>query len=60
MADFGRRLDELRAAGKASAVCQALEEHLAQGMAGKWEAQVRAAGQRPPARQSVLRRLFGA
>jgi hypothetical protein len=59
MADFGRRLDALRAAGKAPAVCQALEEHLAEGMAGKWLTPLHATDQPKAPRVRLLRRILG-
>jgi hypothetical protein len=59
MADFGRRLDELRAAGKAPAVCQALEEHLAEGMAGKWLPQTSATTKHRASDGNLLRRVLG-
>jgi hypothetical protein len=59
MADFGRRLDELRTAGALPAVCQALEEHLAEGMASKWEARETPTDKQSRMLRNPFRRLMG-
>jgi hypothetical protein len=51
VADYQRRLDALRTAGRDPAVCQALEEHLALGMNPRFTA-----GKPPPAPTVPLRR----
>jgi hypothetical protein len=58
MAEYRRRLEALTALGTAPEICAVLEEHLAQGMARRFEVRMGLVGNRASARRSLVDRLL--
>ena len=58
MAEYRRRLEGLAALGTSPAVCAVLAEHLAQGMARRFEVRMGLGGSRPAPRRSLVARVL--